>query len=256
MAELHFENPLWLLALIPLALLLWALANRPAGGNSWRNVIDKKLQPLLLGEQSTEQKHRWLWLLTIGWLIGVIALANPAWQRKPQPVFQTSTARVIVLDLSTSMAISDLRPSRLARAKFKIRDLLDLNQEGQTGLVVFAGDAFTVTPLTRDNDTIKALLDALDPAIMPVQGSRADLGLLQAGDLLAQSGSSHGQVILIADGAERSAAIAALASSTPSSAFLRSSRMASPSRVPRAASSSARVPCASLKTGCGGCHML
>ena len=209
MAELHFETPLWLLALVPLALLLWALSNRPTGGNSWRNIIDKKLQPLLLGEQSTAQRRRWLWLLSIGWLITTIALANPAWQHKPKPVFQTSSAHVIVLDLSTSMAIRDLRPSRLARAKFKIRDLLDLNREGQTGLVVFAGDAFTVTPLTRDNDTIKALLDALEPSIMPVQGSRADLGLMQAGDLLKQSGSSRGQVILIADGAERSAAIAA-----------------------------------------------
>ncbi len=209
MTDFHFESPLWLLALVPLALLLWALLNRPNGGSSWRNVIDERLQPLLLEGQNGSSNRRWFWLLAAGWLIAVIALANPAWERKPRPVFQTDTARVIVLDLSTSMTIADLRPSRLARAKFKIRDLLDLNQEGQLGLVAFAGDAFTVTPLTRDNDTIAALLDALEPSIMPVQGSRADLGLLQAGDLLKQAGIPRGQIILIADGAERSPAIAA-----------------------------------------------
>ncbi len=209
MTDFHFESPLWLLALVPLALLLWALLNRPDGGSSWRNVIDERLQPLLLEGQNGSRNRRWFWLLATGWLIAVIALANPAWERKPRPVFQTDTARVIVLDLSTSMTIADLRPSRLARAKFKIRDLLDLNQEGQLGLVAFAGDAFTVTPLTRDNDTIAALLDALEPSIMPVQGSRADLGLLQAGDLLKQAGIPRGQIILIADGAEPSPAIAA-----------------------------------------------
>jgi Ca-activated chloride channel family protein len=100
------------------------------------------------------------------------------------------------------MLAADLKPSRLVRARFKVEDILAHDEEGQTGLVVFAGDAFTVSPLTRDADTIRAQLRALDPAIMPSQGSRADLGLLKAQELLQQAEVKQGQVVLIADGVE------------------------------------------------------
>lgn len=198
--QFHFLQPLWLLSLIPLALLVWRLRQTAAGDNPWTRIIDARLRPLLLAGQDHKISRSLLWLLGPGWLLTTLALANPVWEKQPQPLYQTSTARVIVLDLSRSMLDQDLKPSRLARARFKIEDILARNDEGQTGLVVFAGDAFTVTPLTRDADTIRALLKSLDPGLMPVQGSRADLGLEKAGELLQQAGLSSGQILLLADG--------------------------------------------------------
>ncbi len=198
--QFHFLQPLWLLALIPLLLLLWRLRYATHGNNPWTRIIDARLQQLLLKGGRNEASRVTLWLLTLGWLLATLALANPVWEKQPRPLYQTSTARVIVLDLSRSMYDRDLKPSRLARARFKVEDILSRDEEGQTGLVVFAGDAFTVTPLTRDTDTIRALLNSLDPDLMPVQGSRADLGLLKAGKLLQQAGISKGQILLLADG--------------------------------------------------------
>jgi len=198
--QFHFLQPVWLLALIPLTLLVWRLRHAAADNNPWTRIIDARLQPLLLMGQTQPVSHFLLWLTGLGWLIATLALANPVWEKQPRPLFQTNAARVIVLDLSRSMLNHDLKPSRLARARFKIEDILDHNEEGQNGLVVFAGDAFTVTPLTRDADTIRALLNSLDPELMPVQGSRADLGLQQAGELLQQAGLTHGQILLLADG--------------------------------------------------------
>ncbi len=198
--QFHFLQPLWLLALIPLALLVWRLRRTATGDNPWARIIDARLQPLLLMGQTHRVGHFLLWLLGLGWLLATLALANPVWEKQPRPLFQTSAARVIVLDLSRSMLDRDIKPSRLARARFKIEDILAHNDEGQTGLVVFAGDAFTVTPLTRDTDTIRALLKSLDPDLMPVQGSRADLGLQKAGKLLRQAGLGNGQILLLADG--------------------------------------------------------
>jgi Ca-activated chloride channel family protein len=196
----HFIHPLWLLALVPLAWLAWR-ACRPGGDNPWRRIVDARLLPLLMVGQTEAGGGRIvLWLVAAGWLVATLALADPTWERKPQPVFQTSAARVVVLDLSSSMNASDLKPSRLARARYKVDDVLSLGAEGQTGLVVYAGDAFTVTPLTRDVNTIRAQLGALAPDLMPSDGSRADLGLLKAEDLLRQAGVSTGQVLLIADG--------------------------------------------------------
>ena len=106
---------------------------------------------------------------------------------------------MIVMDLSLSMNSSDLKPSRMERARFKVSDILAKQQDGVVGLVVFAGDAFVVSPLTRDGETISAMLPALRPDIMPVQGSRADLGLLKAAELLKQAGRMRGEVLLLAD---------------------------------------------------------
>jgi Ca-activated chloride channel family protein len=200
--QFHFIHPAWLLGLLPLLLVAW-LAFRPAaGGNAWRRVVDARLLPWMMASPAKASSRGPLWLLSLGWLVAIAALADPTWQRKPQPVFQTGAARVVVLDLSTSMNDADLAPSRLARARYKVEDVLAQSAEGQTGLVVYAGDAFTVSPLTRDANTIRSLLKVLEPDLMPVQGSRADLGLRKAGELLRQAGVTSGQVLLIADGVE------------------------------------------------------
>jgi len=198
----HFIQPLWLLALLPLGVTLWLITRHQHANSPWRKLVDARLLPLLLDRQQTQKSKIPLWLLSLGWLLAVLALADPAWEQQPQPLRQTGTSRVIVLDLSRSMLAPDLKPSRLVRARFKVEDILAYDAEGQTGLVVFAGDAFTVSPLTRDADTIRAQLRALDPAIMPSQGSRADLGLLKAQELLQQADVKSGQVVLIADGVE------------------------------------------------------
>ena len=204
----HFLRPEWLLALVPLPLLIWALMRRDADASAWRGVIQPHLLPHLLSEGGRRSRLP-LILLAAGWVGAVLALANPAWERQPTPLLKSRDARVIVLDLSRSMSTPDLPPSRLARARFKIADLLQRSQDGQTGLVVFAGDAFAVSPITDDTATIASLLGALEPGIMPVQGSRADLGLFKAGELMTQAGLSRGEVLLIADEADGRALAAA-----------------------------------------------
>lgn len=198
----HFIRPLWLLALLPLSLLAWRVYQPGSGDNPWRRIVDARLLPLLMAGRAHVENRTLLWLAAAGWIIAVLALADPTWERKPMPVFQTTAARVIVLDLSRSMDAADLKPSRLVLARYKVEDVLAQSTEGQTGLVVYAGDAFTVSPLTRDANTIRSLLKVLDPGIMPIDGSRADLGLLKAEELLQQAGESSGQVLLIADGIE------------------------------------------------------
>lgn len=203
----HFQQPLWFLALLPLVLLVWQLRGDGSTDSAWRRVCDANLLPYLLINPQRGESRLPLWLLAGGWLIAVIALADPVWEKQPQPVFRTEEARVVVLDLSRSMSSSDLKPSRLERARYKIEDVLRRSEEGQVGLVVFAGDAFVVTPLTQDTRTITELLKSLEPGIMPVQGSRVDLGLRKAGELLTQAGAGRGEILLVTDGYEGSQAI-------------------------------------------------
>jgi Ca-activated chloride channel homolog len=199
-SDFHFLAPYWLLAFLPLIVLVIFYHFRQKRQSSWNKIIQPHLLDYLLQENLLLQRPWALILMLLGSAIAIVSLANPVWEKKPQSVFETPTARVIVLDLSASMNAADLKPNRMKRARLKVQDILKRQTEGQTGLVVFAGDAFTVTPLSRDNDTILSQILVLEPDIMPVQGSRLDLGLLQAADLFKQSGIPAGDILVIADG--------------------------------------------------------
>ncbi len=197
--QFHFLRPAWLLLLPLLALLLYLLARHRLDASRWRQVVDARLLPhLLVGGGAA---RRWpLWVFGLVATLAIVALAGPTWERRPQPVYHNEAALVIALDLSRSMDASDLKPSRLARARHKIVDLLAARDEGQTALVVYARDAFAVTPLTSDTETILTLLPSLDTSLMPAQGSRAERSLELAFELFAGGGVPRGDLLLVSDG--------------------------------------------------------
>jgi len=211
-AEFHFIRPYWLLALIPyLAVLAVMLRNKLSQGN-WSAVCDAALLPYLLQQKTVNQSR---WPLTAGALaalLAIVALAGPTWERLPSPVFRNDSALVIALDLSRSMDAADIKPSRLVMARYKIADILKQRKDGQTALLVYAGDAFTVTPLTDDTETIDSQLSALNTDIMPSQGSNTVSALEKAAELLKQSGLQKGQILLVTDGVDVDKTMAAVKS--------------------------------------------
>lgn len=199
LAEFHFIRPLWFLALIPMAIMLWLLIRRRLDRHSWGSLCDPQLLPYILIDRPTNRQSWMLYTLASCTIAGITALAGPTWEQHPQPVYRNQSALVIALDLSRSMDATDLSPSRLVRARFKIADILNQRQDGQTALLAYAGQAFVVTPLTDDTATITSQLPALTTDLMPTQGSRLDLALNKAGELLKQSGFQRGDVLLISD---------------------------------------------------------
>ena len=197
----HFLRPQWFIALLPLAALTWYLFFRKGAQSNWEAVVDEGLLPYILVGGAVRTRRAALALTVTGGLLGIVALAGPAWDKLPQPVFTSQDALVIALDLTRSMDANDVSPGRLERARYKISDILDQRREGQTALLVYSGAAFTVTPLTDDGETIRSQLKALDTGIMPVTGNRTDKALTLARDLLKQGGMRRGHVLLITDDA-------------------------------------------------------
>jgi Ca-activated chloride channel homolog len=197
--DFHFIRPYWFIAIIPAALILWKLAKQHLVNKHWESVCDPELLPYILVGKSGQKRYTNIIIASVVSMLMIIALAGPTWERLPQPVFKKESALVIALDLSLSMYADDIKPSRLERARFKISDLLNLRQEGQTALLVYAGDAFTVTPLTDDIKTINSQLSALSPAIMPAPGSRTDIAIEKSIELLKQAGTSQGHILLVTD---------------------------------------------------------
>lgn len=198
--EFHFLRPLWLLALIPLALLIVALLRSEGRSGEWSNIVDANLLPHLLVGRESKQSNLPIILLGVVWLLTVIALAGPTWKQLPQPVEQKTDPLVIMLDLSLSMKATDLTPSRLDQAKYKLLDILRMREEGVTALLVYAGSAHVVTPMTDDTKTVQSLVPGLDPEIMPVSGSDFPTGLQRAVELLQAPDYPNGHILLITDG--------------------------------------------------------
>lgn len=200
--QFHFLRPQWLYALVPL-LLLWFMIRRIAKTRSgWQSVLAKHLYQHVIIEGQQGSNGNPLWLLAIAWVIATFALAGPSWEKLPQPVYQLNAGKVVVLDMSMSMRATDISPDRLTRAKYKAIDLIQQTSEGEIGLVAYAGDAFTISPLSSDAQNLTTLLPSLSPEIMPVAGSDPYSGLKMAAELLENAGFVEGDIYWLTDGVE------------------------------------------------------
>ncbi len=202
LSEFHFLRVEWLWLLPLWGLVLWFLPKIQSSQIDWAQWIAPPLQRLfVVSSQISQHRKKQLQVgFALIWILGTLALAGPAWERLPQPLLVRDQARVILLDLSYSMLATDLQPNRLERARYKIEDLLNRFQEGQTAIVLYAGDAHTLVPLTEDVETIRTLLPSLHPSLMPVRGSRPDLAFENVIEMLNQVDIQNSHLVWITDG--------------------------------------------------------
>lgn len=190
----------WGLLLLPPLLWAWAMARRHAA--QWRDIVDPHLLPALLVEGRGGRGWHGPLLVGLCLAVGILALAGPSWRDDPVARVRNEAPLVIVVELSSAQRAADLPPSRMLRVRLKLAQLLAERRDGQFALVAYAGDAFTVSPLTDDAATIRALLDALDPGLMPVDGQRVAPAIRHALGLIEQAGQSGGRILLVASGAD------------------------------------------------------
>ncbi len=214
LSDFSFLRPLWLLGLLLLPLVWWLWRHRRTQRGAWAAAVDAHLLPHLLQQLEVRGAHRssLLWLLTGA--LAIVALAGPSWRQQAAPLWQKEAPLVIALDMSAAMRAADLPPSRLVQVRAKLGRLLQQRRNGQVGLLAYAGDAFTVAPITRDARTVSALLDSLDPDVMPVEGQRSDRAIRLALKLLADSNAGSGEILLVTDQVDTAGNFAAVQART------------------------------------------
>jgi len=205
-SNFHFVRPYWLLAIFALLFVLWLLKKHRFYQSPWQQFLPSHLSQVLVEGSSTTDtnkatmsKQAFLIKPFIIGLLSIIALAGPAWQKLPQPVYQTERGSVLIMDMSYSMYSTDVKPNRLTRARFKAIDLLNKINEGDTGLIAYAGDAFVISPLTQDIKNIELLLPSLTPEIMPELGSNPLAALTLAHEMLLNAGHLNGDIYWFTD---------------------------------------------------------
>lgn len=187
----------------PIALILiWALQRSYKQQQGWRTILPKAFHAILLNEHAPRQRNIGYLLLAATWLCALLALLGPSWEstvEQPQQD-QHFAPLVIAIQLTPDMLANDLQPSRLHHVREKVLSLLELRATAFTALVVYAGSAHTLVPLSNDLLTSQNLLQALQPELMPVAGQRADLAIERAIQLLQQGAQGEGQILLISTG--------------------------------------------------------
>ncbi len=202
--QLHFLRPAWLLLLVPAGFLIWSVYQRSDSLRAWKRVISPKLlEHLLILEAGKAGRWRPVYMLGLGWLVGILALAGPSWQMQASPFSEDLSALFIVVKVTPEMLAQDIQPSRLQRSVMKIHDLLEIKSDVRTGLIAYAGSAHLVMPLTSDAGVINTFAEALEPDIMPMSGDEPAQAIALANQRLKDA-AVPGSIILMTDSVDAS----------------------------------------------------
>ncbi|MEA3434193.1 MAG: VWA domain-containing protein [Campylobacterota bacterium] len=200
----HLLRPWMLLLLIPGWLFVWWLLRQQNDILRWKTIVNPKLLSHLLIESGKGvSKIQAPWHLGVVWTLIILALSGPAWQLKPAPFTQDEAQIVFVMKVTESMETKDLMPSRLKRAVFKMKDLMDLRPDTKAALVAYSGSAHLVLPLTKDHAILNTFSQALSPDIMPQKGDDLQDALVLASE---QFESKGGTIVVFSDAVDHAQA--------------------------------------------------
>lgn len=187
---------LWLAAAAPLVLLLLAVRERMRSRLAARLVSER-----LRGVANPARVLR-PWLIALAVFFAAVALAGPRAGYTLVPIETREMNRVILIDVSLSMAAEDVGASRLDAARAIAKRIIE-SHAGRIGLVVFEQQAEVVSPLTSDDEAVEELVDSIQPGEVDVPGTDLGGALLAAEKLLDSDPSQRGDIVVISDGEDQ-----------------------------------------------------
>jgi Ca-activated chloride channel homolog len=197
----RFANPdfLYLLLLLPVVILLYII-NEVRKKKALKRLGDINLVNGLVPEMSRIRPLIKFILLLIAVSSGIIMLSRPQFGSKIEDIKKQGVEVIIALDVSNSMLAEDIQPDRLTRAKQAISRLVDNLDNDKIGLIVFAGDAYIQIPITTDYISAKMFLSAINPNIVPKQGTAIGAAINLGVKSFSPGEGKSKAIIIITDG--------------------------------------------------------
>lgn len=197
----RFEDPLYLylLLIIPILALVRYVGWRQRK-KKLRKFGDPELLKELMPDVSPYRPTVKFWLLMAALALLIVMLARPQMGTKISHEKRNGIETIICMDISNSMLAEDVVPSRLAKSKMLVENLVDHFTNDKIGLVVFAGDAFTQLPITSDYVSAKMFLQNIDPSLIATQGTDIAQAIRLAMNSFTQQEKIGKAIILITDG--------------------------------------------------------
>ncbi len=195
----RFEDPLLLISLAVLPLLIWRRRRRSRAMRA--SLLHPSLSDLAEAQRGGRRWPRRVppVLRALAFVGLILALARPQTGVTGENVVAEGIDVVLVLDVSSSMLAEDLEPNRLEAAKAVAADFAAGRANDRIGLVVFAGKAFTQTPLTLDRSVLASMLAELEVGMIE-DGTAVGMGLATAVKRLEASDAESKVAVLLTDG--------------------------------------------------------
>ena len=190
---------LWLLLLVPLSPVLYAVSQRLRTLRV-RRFGDEALVEELMPSRSRAKGWVRILLWSLAFACFVLGLARPQVGAKLREHESKGAEIMICLDISNSMLAQDYSPCRLERAKLAISRIVDKLQEDRIGLIVFAGTSFVQLPITTDYVSAKMFLNSIDTQSVPIQGTAIGDAILTAAKGFSAQSEKSRAIIVITDG--------------------------------------------------------
>ena len=194
----HIES-LYALAVIPVMILVYLLFARLRAKAVVR-LGNPSMMERLAEEASRGKRLAKFIVLLAAVTCLLVALANPRIGTRLEDVKQEGVDIFIALDVSLSMKSEDIKPNRLEKAKFEIRNLVARLGGDRIGLIIFAGQAFTQFPLTTDYSAASMFLDIVDVDAVPVPGTDIGSSIERAVESFDFEETTTKVLVIITDG--------------------------------------------------------
>ncbi len=192
-----YQNVLFMM-LVPILLLIFLISTKK---DSMQKIFTfATLEKLLVSNKHMTKRGRNI-LLFLSLILMLIALARPVTNEKIQSFKQEVTPIVVIIDISKSMLASDISPSRLKMAKYKLLELIKLSKNSALAVVLFAKSAFILSPITQDFKSLKYLVNNFDDTKNFDNGSNI-LASLEASNKLLKNYKNK-NVLLLSDGGSK-----------------------------------------------------
>jgi Ca-activated chloride channel family protein len=197
----EFDHLIFLsgLAALPLIVLifLWMLRSRKKAIQKFGNSV---LVEQLMADRSTGRPLLKFILMAVAFTFLILAIVNLKIGSKLDKSKRKGVDLIIALDVSNSMLAQDIKPSRIERAQMAISKLIDKFEEDQIGIVVFAGKAQVLLPITTDYASAKMMCMSANPDIIPTQGTAIGEAINLAASSFDKNSKNKKAIILITDG--------------------------------------------------------
>lgn len=197
---MRFAQPqlLWLLLAVPVAVLLVALGwrARTRARRNWAGNLFAQLSP---GYDGGRERLK-VALYLLGFSFVVLALARPQWGGELVMMKRRGIDLMVAIDTSASMLAEDMKPNRLSQAKRAVADLVNRMGGDRLGLIAFAGQAFTMCPLTLDHGTVLLMLESMNVNSVSLPGTNLEDAIRTARSSFVRQERKHKALVLVTDG--------------------------------------------------------
>ncbi|MCM8761002.1 MAG: VWA domain-containing protein [Candidatus Omnitrophica bacterium] len=180
-----------------IAFYLWALARKRA---RLERFADRRLVADIAPSMSIALRITKMTMIILAVCLCLVALARPQWGFVWEEVKRTGIDMLIAIDVSKSMLATDVKPDRLERSKFAVKDLVKKLDGDRVGLVAFAGTTFLQCPLTIDYNGFLLALDDLTIGTIPRGGTCISCAIKEAISVLKGPDSKYKVLVIITDG--------------------------------------------------------